>query len=640
MGVKDDPKHRKVLLPVPDTSYHRRAISEDTPLLAAVTDVPYNHASQSPDETLPNEDLYDGEIDPNMFDLMVTRTISRGGLGMEAESQETPMLRGARRYSSAKSRRSSLAAASRRSLASDMGDEEAVINDDEDDEVKPSPFLGGVTVRRFWFIYGGTLANLFIACFDTTIMASSHPVITSYFNSSNSASWLSTSFLLTSTAFQPLFGRLSDTTGRKVPYMFTLVTFLIGTVWCTLAQSMTEFIIARAVCGLGAGGMLSLGSIITSDLVPIETRGVYQSYINIVYGLGSALGAATGGAIADQLGWRWEFGVQVPLIAVCTLAAFLAVPGSLGLREGETKENVFEAIKAFDYGGSIVLSTSITFLILGLVTWSHPFIVASLCIFAVGFPLFLWIESRASRPIMPLAIIRHAPRANIIFSNALAAIIVNAVLFNVPLYIQAVLLKSATNSGLQLIVPAVASAISGTMTGFLVTWSKRLKWPMTCGILLMVVGTCCLSLALKEMPGWLYLLFLVPSAVGQGFMFPGCFLALLVVSEQSEQAVVTSTLILWRSLGNVLGVALSSLAVQNALVIYLNKMVTGPDKEKVILQVRESVQAILKLDPHYQAQVVDAYAASLRVAFVMLAVLSLVASVIILPVKMPRLGKR
>jgi MFS family permease len=88
-----------------------------------------------------------------------------------------------------------------------------------------------------------------------TILASSHPVITSYFNASNSASWLSTAFLLTSTAFQPLFGRISDTMGRKPPFIFTLTVFLLATLWCALAQSMTEFIVARAFCGLGAGGL-------------------------------------------------------------------------------------------------------------------------------------------------------------------------------------------------------------------------------------------------------------------------------------------------------------------------------------------------------------------------------------------------
>lgn len=118
--------------------------------------------------------------------------------------------------------------------------------------------------------------------------------------------------------------------------------------------------------------MLSLGSIITSDLVPIEIRGQYQSYINIIYGVGSALGAATGGAIADSLGWRWEFGIQVPFIAVCLSAACFTVPANLGLKEGAAKESFSTAMKAFDYPGSLLLTTSLSFLILGLVGCSGP----------------------------------------------------------------------------------------------------------------------------------------------------------------------------------------------------------------------------------------------------------------------------
>jgi len=212
-------------------------------------------------------------------------------------------------------------------------------------------------------------------------MVSSHPVITSHFHSANSASWLSTAFLLTSTSFQPMFGRLSDTIGRKPPYIFTLTIFLISTIWCATAQSMNSFIAARALCGLGAGGMMSLGSIITSDLVPIEIRGAYQSYINIIFGVGSALGAALGGAIADHLGWRWEFGIQVPAILICLIGSCITVPKRLGLREGVKQNSVWEAMQVFDFKGSILLTTSITFLILGLVSNSFlPFLYSTLTV--------------------------------------------------------------------------------------------------------------------------------------------------------------------------------------------------------------------------------------------------------------------
>ncbi|KAH6723161.1 major facilitator superfamily transporter [Leptodontidium sp. MPI-SDFR-AT-0119] len=632
-------------------------INERTSLLPRDNLRDSHHGTISSDETLRDDDSYDEDIDPNEFDNLLSRSQSiTSGLGIEPESQETAMLRGPRRYSAVRgsSRAPSHSSTLRRkkSHASSIGSAQEAIQeaeeaeDEGENEEPKSPFLAGVSVSTFWLIFGGILTAQFVACFDSTIMVSSHPVITSYFHSSNSASWLSTAFLLTSTSFQPLFGRLSDTIGRKSPYIFSMALFLLATIWCALAQSMTSFILARALCGLGAGGMMSMGAIITSDLVPIEIRGAYQSYINIVYGAGSALGAALGGAIADSLGWRWEFGVQVPLLAVGLCIAYTTVPRKLGLAEGAEKRTVWEAMKVFDYQGSILLTTSITFLILGInlggniYPWSHPFVITSLVIFAVCFPAFIWIESRVALPIMPLDLLTRYPRAGLILSNFLGAIIMNAVMFNIPLFFQAVLLESATSSGLRLIVPSLASSSIGTATGFLITYTKRLKIWLVLGVIFFLIGTVQLSFMHRGLPDWAYLFYLVPQSIGQGFMFPATFMTVLAVSKQADQAVVTSTLILWRSMGSVLGVATSSLVLQNALLIYLEKLVIGPDKEEVIQKVRKSVRAIATLKPMYREQVIDAYAASLRATFVMSAVLSVAAFCMVIPLKLPRLGQR
>ena len=143
-----------------------------------------------------------------------------------------------------------------------------------DDDTAPAAqteqkFLLETNPGRFWLIFMVILINLFISAFDGTIMASSHPVITSHFHAANSASWLSTSFLLTSTTFQPLLGRLSDALGRKPLFVMCTLVFFLSVLWCALAGSIESFIAARAVCGLGAGGAGTLGSIIVSDLVPI-----------------------------------------------------------------------------------------------------------------------------------------------------------------------------------------------------------------------------------------------------------------------------------------------------------------------------------------------------------------------------------
>ncbi|KAL7628816.1 hypothetical protein AAE478_000331 [Parahypoxylon ruwenzoriense] len=654
--------------------HHHDLVAERTALLRGSGSLRDRHSPLLIPLEDNDEDGYssDAELDPNESDLLVARSFTSTASGLAPESFQSALLRGRRRSRSSARRPSisirSIVSVSPRpmtrhehehhngsssSSSTALNGEYAVVDEDDVEANgglnKAPEFLIDTDYRQFWIVFLSIMLTHFIACFDGTIMASSHPVITSYFHSSNSASWLSTAFLLTSTAFQPVVGRLSDTLGRKPPYLATIAVFTLATLWCALAQSMTSFILARAACGLGAGGMMGLGSIIISDLVPIERRGTYQSYVNIVYGLASAAGAALGGLMADTLGWRWEFGIQVPPLILCIVIASLCIPRNLGLYD---KHHTFvQAMKAFDFRGSVLLTTSITFLILGLnlggniLPWSHPFIIASLVIFAVCFLLCLYVESRHERPIMPLVLLRSAPRANLIFSNFIASFLLNAILFNTPLFFQAVLLTSATKSGLYLVVPVAAASATGTLTGLLISRTRRLKWPLTLGSLGYLFGTLLLAGALRRgWPVWAYLLCLVPASIGQGFQFPGTFMAVLAVSTHRDQAVVTSTLVLWRALGSVLGVAGSSLVLQNALLRYLARYVVGLDpdaKAKLVERVRESVEAVADLpDGPLKDQVVASYEAAVRLTFLCCVAFAAVSILLILPVRMPRLGDR
>ncbi|KAK8090865.1 major facilitator superfamily domain-containing protein [Apiospora phragmitis] len=643
---------------------------ERTTLLGADGSYGTHYTSNNP-QTREHQHQHHHHLDANDSDLLLARTTSASSAAALApELLESTMLRG-RQFSHSSAKRPLLSPAPG-SVGSDHGsaiaDAESVNgihryaangNADAaiDEEAASSTassreFLIDTDPSLFRVIFGGVLLVYFIANFDGTIMASSHPVITSYFRSSNQASWLSTAFLLTSTAVQPVFGRLSDTIGRKPPYLFAMAVFTLATVWCALADSITSFILARAVCGLGAGGMLNMGSIVVSDMVNIERRGMYQSFINIIYGLAAASGAALGGVMADTLGWRWEFGVQVfPLVGCFALAAW-TMPPDLGLYV--ERETFVEAVKAFDWTGTILLTSSTTFLILGLnlggnvLPWSHPFIIAALAVFAILFSSCLYAESRAQRPIMPLELLRSSPRANLVFANFIACFLLNAVLFNAPLYFQAVLLMTATASGLRLIVPVAVAATVGTLTGFLITRTQRLKWPLVLGAVGYVLGTVALAALGRGWPWWAYLLVLAPSAMGQGFQFPGTFIAVLRASAQAEQAVVTSTLMLWRALGNVMGVAGSSLALQNALLRYLQEYVVSDGtpqgdeaRRELIAKVRESVEAVAMLeDPAVREQVVSSYEAALRMTFLCCIGLAVANMALLLPVKLPRLGTR
>jgi MFS family permease len=424
--------------------------------------------------------------------------------------------------------------------------------------------------------------------FDSTLMASSHPVITSYFNASNAASWLSTAFLLTSTSLQPLMGRLSDTFGRRPLYLAGIVLLTVTTVWCAAAKTIGSFIAARAFCGIGAAGLLSMGNIMTNDLVSIEVRGTFQAYINLFYGGGTACGAAFGGFLCDKLGWRMTFAIQVPILAILFINALFTTPSSLGPDLAKRSGlGIRDAMKGFDIAGSVLLSGSVAFLILGLnlggniFPWDHPLVIVSLVLALIAGMVLVRVESRAERPVMPLPMLFSEPRGNIVFNNFFAQMGMNTILFNAPLYFQAVKLETASVSGFRLAGPSVALTICGVSAGFIMTATGRMKWLIVTGSLSMLIGATCLSSMWDNIPTWLATIFLVPSSIGQGLSFPATSLAVLATSTQEDQAVMTSTLVLWRSLGIVMGVSISSLILQNALTAYLEQLVTGHNKDEV-----------------------------------------------------------
>ena len=192
----------------------------------------------------------------------------------------------------------------------------------------------------------------------------------------------------------------------------------------------------------------------------------------------------------------------------------------------------------------------------------------------------------------------------------------------------------------------------GTLTGFLVTWTRRLKWPLGWGAALYLVGTAVLCTMRRGWPVWAYLACLAPSSLAQGLQFPGTFIAVLAASPQRQQAVVTSTLVLWRALGSVLGIASSSLVLQNALRRYLELYIVvdgdgaegGHDaawKAALIERVRASVEAVAAIpDIDVREQVIHSYESAIRVTFLCCVAVAVICCLLIVPVRLPRLGER
>jgi MFS family permease len=140
---------------------------------------------------------------------------------------------------------------------------------------------------------------------DQLLAVATYAKIGSELNALNSTSWIATSYFLTLTSFQPLYGKLSDIFGRKPCLLFAYAVFAIGCLGCGLAQDMVQLCIARGLAGIGGGGMNSVVSILTTDLVPLRDRGIWQGYMNIIASVGTSVGAPLGGFLADSVGWRW-----------------------------------------------------------------------------------------------------------------------------------------------------------------------------------------------------------------------------------------------------------------------------------------------------------------------------------------------
>lgn len=326
----------------------------------------------------------------------------------------------------------------------------------------------------------------------------------------------------------------------------------------------------------------------TNDLVSIEVRGTYQAYINLFYGGGSAAGAAFGGFLCDAIGWRMTFAIQIPFLLILFINGVFTTPSSLGPNLAKRSgKGVKDALKGFDFAGSFLLTGSVAFLILGLnlggnvYPWKHPLVIASLCVATIAGAILVRVELKARRPVMPLPMLSSSPRGNLVFNNFFAQLGINTIIFNAPLYFQAVKLESASVSGFRLAGPSVALTICGVSAGFIMTATGRMKWLIVVGSFCMFLGSVGLSVMWDGIPTWLATIFLGPPSIGQGLSFPATSVAVLATSTQEDQAVMTSTLVLWRSLGIVMGVSFSSLILQNALTAYLSNLVTGPHKDEV-----------------------------------------------------------
>ncbi|KAK3360674.1 major facilitator superfamily domain-containing protein [Lasiosphaeria hispida] len=479
------------------------------------------------------------------------------------------------------------------------------------DDWKPSP--------GFWWIETALWANVFLSGFDGTITASTYAAISSDFGAANNASWLTTSYLVTYTAFQPLYGRFSDLFGRRVCFFISTITFILGCFGCSVAQSMTQLDLMRAVAGFGGGGLITMATIINSDMIPFEQRGLYQAMQNVLFGFGTVLGASLGGVIVDGIGWRWCFLLQVPVSIFALIVGYHVLASS-----GPTTGNQLRlALGHLDLPGALLLVLALVAQLVGLslggneYVWDSGLVVGALALSIVLLAAFLLVEAKTmAMPIIPLRMLRGWQPIAVQLTNVFVGMSSYAYLFMMPLYFQAVCGDSPSAAGMRLMVPSMATLVGGIIAGVMMQRGIQLRHNVRNGTALILVGN--ILACMMETAGnrWMELMYLIPANLGVGLTNPSVLFSSVSLFDYQEQAVATSTVYLIRSMGSIYGVTVTSAIVQNLLAARLPEALGPEATDELIEKLRKSIFALEELPPATKMAVRALYGDALKMAFI------------------------
>ncbi|KAF1842374.1 uncharacterized protein K460DRAFT_409788 [Cucurbitaria berberidis CBS 394.84] len=472
--------------------------------------------------------------------------------------------------------------------------------------------------KRMKYIFPAIAIGVFLAAADQTLVVSTYGIIGTELHALSSTSWIATGYFLTLSAFQPVYGKLSDVFGRKECLLFAYLVFGIGSTFCGLARNMGELIAARAFAGIGGGGMAVCTSIMLSDIVGLRERGTWQGYINLVYAVGAAGGAPLGGLLADSIGWRYTFLIQGP-ICIC---AFIAVSLALHLPK-QDHSHWKEKVAKIDWLGAVILIVAVFGLLLGLdrgsnISWRSPLAIAGLATTPL-FIVFVLVEKYvASNPFAPGRIILNKSLFACYLCNFFSFGGWLAVIFFLPLYWQVIRDDyRASQTGL-LLAPSIICGVSGSLfSGFYMKRTAKYYWITVIAYTNLTVG---LSLILlfagtitKSLP--VMLVGTCICAFSNGIGVTTTLIGLISNASHADQAVATACSYLFRSLGSVFGISMCATAFNQTLRTSLKSALNGDkDAEEIAERVRAGLAYFRGLEPHLKDIVRDCYGQATRAA--------------------------
>ncbi|MEU9060110.1 MFS transporter [Streptomyces sp. NPDC048430] len=425
-----------------------------------------------------------------------------------------------------------------------------------------------MTHRQIMEALTGLLLGMFVAILSSTVVSNALPEIISDLGGGQSAyTWVVTASLLAMTATTPLWGKLADLFSKKLLVQIALIIYVAGSIVAGLSTSSGMLIICRVVQGIGVGGLSALAQIVMAAMISPRERGRYSGYLGAVFAVATVGGPLLGGVITDTswMGWRWCFYVGVPfaVIALIVLQKTLKLP--VVKREG---------VK-IDWTGAFFISAAVSLLLLWVtfagdkydwVSWQTYTMLAGTVVLAA---LFLFTESRAREPIIPLRLFRNrtitlASAASLFVGIGMFA---GTVFFSQ--YFQLARDKSPTMSGVMTIPMIAGLFLSSTVSGQIITKTGRWKaWLVTGGFLL-TAGLGLLGTIRYDTEYWQIAVFMFVMGLGIGMMMQNLVLATQNQVAPADLGAASSVVTFFRSLGGAIGVSALGAVLGNRVTHYV-----------------------------------------------------------------------
>lgn len=473
--------------------------------------------------------------------------------------------------------------------------------------------------NRLLVVFFGILLGATLSGLDGAIVATAAPTILSELGSVSLLPWLTTSYLLAQVTTMAVYGKLGDIYGRRRVFIIAILTFMIGSMMCGLAQSMPMLIATRVLQGIGAGGITALAMALIADVMPADKLGRYLGYTGVVFAITAILGPWAGGFFTDNFTWRWAFFVNIPSGLIC-LATLILVPKSTN-----------RVNHRIDVLGASLIAGAVSSLLLAIggtggkveLISVRTIGLASLSVVLVL--LFVLHERRALEPILALRVISGRVRALSLSANLIAGMAFGSAIVYPPLFFEAVRGIDATRAGLLLAPFAVTSGICTIIAGQITDRRGGHVMVPFFGMVFATLGMVMLSSITATTPT----VFVVGSAmvvgVGIGFVMQTLLYVIQRFTAPADIGMATSTIMLARLLGNSLGVAIVGTIFTNSLLSGVNERL--PDFP--VDSIQGAPTEIAALSDGVREQIQSAFATALAHGFtVMIPVMAIGAVVV------------